>query len=102
MLRCLVLRKLLEQWLSAVEIFADGNTVYLPYDFSDQYTAWLRCIRSDIVVEVCRGWAEKEGWAIAPSAIGEYLTQLPGFQPLGPTVLVSYNELLDAIRNMLK
>ncbi len=43
----LVLRKLLEQWLSAVESIPADGSVYLPYDFSDQYTAWLRCIRTD-------------------------------------------------------
>src|SRR5579872_6698507 len=75
-----VLRRLLEQWLVAVESMPDGSTVFLPYDFSDQYTGWLQCRRSGAEVAVSRGWAEVEGWSFMPSVIGVYLSQLPGFR----------------------
>lgn len=94
-----ILRMLLEQWLSAVENFSDGSTVYLPYDFSDQYTGWLRCFRSGSTVEMCRGWARVEGWAISPSTIGQHLTQVPGFQPDSPFVRIPLEELVEAVRN---
>lgn len=96
-----VLHRLLGQWLSGVENLQEGATVYLPYDFSDQYTAWLRCVRVGKIVEVCRGWAEEEGYSIFPSEIGHYLTDLQDFRAVGPLIHVPYEELLDAIRNML-
>src|SRR5215470_16626877 len=65
-----VLRRLLEQWLFAVENLPDNGTAYLPYDFSDQYTGWLACHRSDAQVAVSRGWAEEEGWSLSPSVVG--------------------------------
>ena len=34
-----LLRRLLEQWLSGLSGMIDGGSVFLPYDFSDQYTA---------------------------------------------------------------
>lgn len=95
-----VLRRLLKQWLSAVENVPDGAAVYLPYDFSDQYTAWLRCLRSGDIVEVRRGWAEIEGYSFSPSAVGPYLTRLPGFRPDGPTVQAPFEELVQAIRDL--
>ncbi len=97
-----VLRRLLGQWLSAVEDVRDGGTAYLPYDFSDQYTGWLRCQVSGAMVDVCRGWAEVEGWSFCPSAVGEYLTHLPGFRPDGPAVRVPLGELIEAIRGSME
>jgi hypothetical protein len=96
-----VLRRLLAQWLEAVDHMPDGSTVFLPYDFSDQCTAWLRCQRSGSEVLVCRGWAGVEGWSFCPSAVGEYLSHLPGFGPEGPSVLVGVGELRQAIRTSL-
>src|SRR5688500_6083286 len=93
-----VLRRLLEQWRSAVENVPDGGRVYLPYDFSDQYTGWLRCQRSGSVMDVCRGWAEVEGWSFFPSAVGEYLTDLHGFRPDGPSVHAPVAEVVQAVR----
>lgn len=93
-----VLRSLLAQWRNAVENVADGNNVYLPYDFSDQYTAWLRCSRSGDQVTLYRGWAELEGWAISPSAIGDCINDLPDFRPDGPCIEMSILKLIDAIQ----
>lgn len=97
----MVLQKLLEQWLSAVENVPDGGKVYLPYDFSDQYTGWLCCFRSGDTATVCKGWAEVEGWSISPSAVGEFLTRLPGFRVEGPTVQVLINEFTEAVRKLV-
>lgn len=96
-----VLQTLLKQWLFAVENVPDGDTVYLPYDFSDQYTGWLRCFRTGNRATICRGWAEVEGWALSPSAIGPYLKELSGFRPTGPTIQVSLPELIEAIQKLL-
>ncbi|QLA81035.1 hypothetical protein EXV95_10550 [Acidovorax sp. JMULE5] len=38
-----VLRRLHEQWLEAIEGLKVGEVAYLPFDFSDQCTGWLRC-----------------------------------------------------------
>jgi hypothetical protein len=96
-----VLRRLLQQWLSAVENVRDNDTVYLPYDFSDQYTGWLSCFRSGILASICLGWDTVEGWSISPSAVGHYLTHLPGFRSDGPTVQVPIKELVEAIHNSI-
>lgn len=96
-----VLRRLLEQWLSAVENVSDGGTVFLPFDFSDQSTNWIRCHRSGAALDLCLGWAELEGWSFPPSAVGDYLTQLRGFRPDGPATRVPLGETVEAIRESL-
>jgi hypothetical protein len=40
-----VLSKLLEQWLTVATDLPDAGTAFLPFDFSDQCTAWVRCQR---------------------------------------------------------
>lgn len=96
-----VLRRLLEQWISAVEDIPDGGSVYLPYDFSDQHTGWLRCQRSGTHVDIYRGWAEIEGWSFSPSTVGEYLNEVPGFTPYDAVVQVSLHELTEAIHDSI-
>ena len=75
-----VLRALLEQWRAAIALLADGSTTYLPYDFSDQYTAWLACERRDDTLYVSHGWAEVEGWSFSPSDFSAYAMSVPGFR----------------------
>jgi hypothetical protein len=93
-----VLRRLLDQWLRVLQSVPDGGIAYLPYDFSDQYTGWLRCQRSGGLADICRGWAPVEGWSFFPSAVGEYLAALPSFRPDGPTVRVPIEELVQAVQ----
>lgn len=93
-----VLRRLLEQWCTAIERLPDGGTAYLPYDFSDQYTGWLSCERSGDLMAVSRGWAEMEGWSFFPSAADNLLDRPRGFRVDGPTVRTSVSELVEAIR----
>jgi hypothetical protein len=96
-----VLRRLLEQWLAALEQLPDGGTVYLPYDFSDQYTGWLACERWNEEVAVSRGWADIEGWSFFPSVAGNLFDRPRGFRVDGPTVRCNLPELIGAIRGSI-
>ena len=96
-----VVRKLLEQWLTATANLLDGGTTFLPYDFSDQYTGWLRCQRRGSEMDVSKGYALVEGHSLFPSEVGEYLSCLPGFKLNGPTIESSREGLLRAIRDSL-
>jgi hypothetical protein len=96
-----VLHRLLEQWLAAVANLLDGGTVFLPYDFSDESTGWLRCECSENDVVVSQGWSTVQGHSIFPSTVGEYLFNLPDFHSDGPTTKSSKDDLLQAIRASL-
>ena len=97
-----VLRRLLELWLEAIQsMLSEGDTVFLPYDFSDQYTGWLSCQLSGSDVLVSRGWANVEGYSIYPSKVGEHISNLSGFHLDGPTVRATIEELVAAVRSSL-
>ncbi|MFE7237477.1 hypothetical protein [Streptomyces sp. NPDC057580] len=101
------LARLLEQWGAQVTKLTDGGgTAYLPYDFSDQCTAWLRVSSPDgQTAEVQAGWSSIEAWGICPS---DYLSTAPDvvdFDPIaGARVESSLIELtarIDANRTTL-
>ncbi|MEU6893921.1 hypothetical protein ABZ934_19365 [Streptomyces sp. NPDC046557] len=101
------LAQLVGQWAAHVARLEElGGVAHLPYDFSDQCTAWLRVSSGDgRNAEVQAGWSPIEGWAITPS---DYLATAPGvtdFEPInGARVECSLAELtarLDAIRTAL-
>lgn len=92
-----VLGRLLEQWRSAVAGLNDGEMCYLPYDFSDQYTAWLRCEAHGPDLKIQRGWSEVEGWSFFPSAVGALLKNLTGFTPDAGKVTMRRDAFLLAI-----
>jgi hypothetical protein len=93
-----VLRRLHEQWLEAIETLKVGEVAYIPFDFSDQCTGWLRCTATPTGYSVAQGWSSLEGWSFSPSAVGELLHNLEGFRADGPTLEVVSSELLAAIR----
>ena len=93
-----VLRLLLGHWLAAVGRLADGDTVYLPYDYSDQYVGWLACTRTGDDVAVARGWSEDGGWDLTPSAPGDLAERPRAFRLTGPFVFGPVIDLAAAIR----
>ena len=98
----MILRALLEQWLTAATNLPDAGTTFLPYDFSDQYTGWLCCRRNGNEMAVTLGWDEGvQGWSIFPSEIGGYLSRLPSFKADGPAIKSNRDDLLQAILDSL-
>ena len=93
-----VLHRLLEQWLEALERIDETGVAYLPYDLSDQYSAWLRCTRTMTGYSIVRGWSAVEGHSFSPSSVGALLHTLEGFRGDGPALEVAAADLLEAIR----
>jgi hypothetical protein len=84
-----VLVRLLQQWSDAVTMLAPGDQTYLPYEFDDQATGWLRVLLAATdTLEVLPVWSTLEGWAFSPSAYGEALRRIgattPGWKELQP------------------
>ncbi|MFD7644698.1 hypothetical protein ACFV4P_29090 [Kitasatospora sp. NPDC059795] len=81
------LGRLLDQWLEQLErLRVLGRPVFLPFDFSDQCTAWLRVSSaggSRVVVEA--GWSMIEGWSFYPSDIAETASRIDDFAPIHNT-----------------
>jgi hypothetical protein len=70
------LAMLLDQWIQRVAAQADGETAYLPFDYSDQCTGVVVVHREEDVFALWSGWSNREGWAHYPSDISEFTAQI--------------------------
>ncbi len=83
------LKRMLTAWIR--ELSSDeGDLIYLPFDFSDEYTRWLACQKISDQVLIVFGWAEVEGWAISPSDFSQYAHAVPGFSPDEPLLVQQF------------
>jgi len=97
-----MLARLIQQWLHAVSELATGKRCFLPFDFSDQCTAWLCCsLDASGMIVVQRGWSLIEGWSISISNIGAWLFDVPDFKPDGVAVRISREALLRSLSSCI-
>jgi hypothetical protein len=75
-----VLIKLLEQWMCAVDELKREETIFLPFDFSDQSTGCFKCWLEDEKLKVQPGWSSKEGWSVYPSQLDSYIKSITDFR----------------------
>ena len=92
-----VLRRLLQQWSDAVSCLSEGGSCFLPYDFSDQYIAGLRCAAEGPLLKLQPGWVEVPGYSVLVSDLGGVLRDAPGFRPVGEEFGVSRAIFMDSI-----
>ncbi|WP_030924151.1 hypothetical protein [Streptomyces sp. NRRL B-24720] len=78
------LRRLLDQWGDHLRrLRPTGGTVFLPFDFSDQCTAWLRVSSPDgIHATIQVGWSSLEGWSFYPSDFAARAASVDDFEPV--------------------
>ncbi|AUG75806.1 hypothetical protein CFP65_0882 [Kitasatospora sp. MMS16-BH015] len=78
------LTRLLGQWVTQLRgLTKGGGAVLLPYDFSDQCTAWLQVSSVDgDRAAVQAGWSLVEGWRIQPSNYATTAPEITDFDPI--------------------
>lgn len=79
-----ILVQLLEQWLEVLLHADSTHPVFLPYDFSDQFTRCLKCTVDVNVIEVQPGWSTREGHSVSPSNPRDYFYDIQDFRPETP------------------
>ena len=79
------LQNLISGWITELISAEEGRILYLPFDFSDEFTRWLACERTGSEVTCVFGMAEVEGWSFSPSDFGGLAKSLQGFQADVPT-----------------
>ena len=92
--------RLLDQWDEHLQrLRLTGGTVLLPFDFSDQCTAWLRVSSPDggrATVEA--GWSSIEGWSFYPSDFAETAARVHDFKPVvNASVECDLGDLIAAV-----
>ena len=83
-------RQLVSEWIRLLSTLRDGEQLFLPFDFSDEYTRWLHCHREARNVTIVFGWASVEGWAISPKDLSPHAHGLPGFMPDEPLICQTF------------
>lgn len=93
------LEKLLDQWLTAVQNAQPGHSVFLPFEFADEYTGWLRVTIEGDRARCRPGWSAIPGHTIFPSNISRYLAKVSDFDPIpdAEDLVVSQVALAEAI-----
>ena len=76
-----ILAQLLEKWLDVLQTVNLGVPVFLPFDFSDQFTRCLKCVKHEEDIEIQPGWSAREGWSVRPSNLGAYFYEIEDFHP---------------------
>ncbi|MFN9719522.1 MAG: hypothetical protein ACK58L_12550 [Planctomycetota bacterium] len=76
--------QLVTEWIRWLSSLSDGQALFLPFDFSDEFTRWIHVDRDGRDLTVVFGWATVEGWAISASDLSEHIHGLPGFMPDEP------------------
>jgi hypothetical protein len=77
-----VVHQMLAQWLDVVRKANDSDTVFLPFDFSDQCTGWIRCQFAQNGVQLDVGWSSIEGWSFCPSDIADKVRSVSDFHAI--------------------
>ena len=75
-----VMRKLLQQWINAVDSLVEGQIIYLPFEFSDQYTGCVECTLSQDEILISAGYSNREAWRSWPNNISTYINSINDFK----------------------
>lgn len=76
--------QLVTEWIHWLSSMSNGEQIFLPFDFSDEFTRWIHVDRIGREITIVFGWAAVEGWAISASDLSEHVHGLPGFMPDEP------------------
>lgn len=97
-----VLVQLLKHWMVALAEATSTRPVYLPFDFSDQYTGCFQCRPDGEFIEIAPGWSGREGWSFAPSDPGDYFFGITDFKSDAPApIRLPREEFLRRIRESI-
>jgi len=95
------LAALLMHWVTAIERVTTDQSIYLPIDFSDQYTGCFNVYCSGDSLSLTYGLSKREGWSVNPLDPGDYCSTITDFQPSGVPVEFTKASLIFAIRQQL-
>jgi len=98
----LVLSLLLEKWQEAIQQAKQLQSVFLPYDFSDEYTGCLSCKVDGELIEIIPGFSNREGWNVGPSNPNDYFFSITDFRPdLPKPIKLTKAEFLKRIQESI-
>ena len=95
--------KLLGAWMKQVNGLRSGNIIYLPIDFSDQYTGCLKVENLEDRLLLTYGLSKREGWSVNPISPSEYFHSIIDFEAESITgKSISKIEFVNALNWQIK
>jgi len=97
-----VLIRLLQRWMDALPQAAPTQPVYLPFDFSDEYTGCFQCTPNGEFIDIIPGWSSREGWSFGPSDPSDYFFSITDFKSDAPApIRLRKEEFLQRIQESI-
>jgi len=72
--------QLLQFWLDKVSGSINGETIFLPIDFSDQYIGCLKVQNQDMKLVLTYGFSRREGYSVDPLNPENYYKEINDFK----------------------
>lgn len=96
---------LLEFWVEKINQMVNSETIYLPIDFSDEYTGCLQVNRIDNELELKYGLSRREGYSVDPINPHNYYKEIDDFSADSERVdrierEILVNSIQDQIRKL--
>ena len=85
---------LINSWNRKIKELEKGKTIYLPIDFSDQYTGCIKLEKGNSI-NLTYGYSMKEGWNVDPINPTDYFDSIKDFKPEGNESLKVEQEELE-------
>jgi hypothetical protein len=72
--------QLMKFWNKKVLEIKNGETIFLPIDFSDQYTGCLKVFNQDMQLILTYGYSRREGYSVDPLTPENYYNEITDFE----------------------
>ena len=97
------LATLLNYWLTEIQDAKQELKIFLPIDFSDQYTGCLEVIKTDQNLKLRYAFSERGGYTINPTKPGDFSKPVTDFEDTANKTLEVYKaEFLTSIKNQIE
>ncbi|WMS44649.1 hypothetical protein RDV64_09810 [Acuticoccus sp. MNP-M23] len=78
---------LLRRWSEASKACICGETVHLPFDFSDKHVGCIQLIRRDSVFFISYGYCDLPGYSVNPLKLGSFCREVSDFKMTTKTAI---------------
>lgn len=96
------LATLFSYWITEAKQLPDNHSIFLPIDFSDQYTGCLKVVSCGPILQLTYGYSEREGFTVNPLDPGDYSTSVTDFKDTeNKTIEVLKSDFLSSLKEMI-
>ncbi|WP_445749923.1 hypothetical protein [Polaribacter sp.] len=94
--------ELIDSWNKKQAKLENGEIIYLPIDFSDQYTGCLK-VEKRIDLNLTYGFSRREGWSVDPLNPKDYYESITDFEPEKEnTITIKQSEFEKCLSKVIK